>query len=138
MQNLDKLRLSTKVRSFQKVMATKEKVILWESGHQTVLSWFPSWIQNLLAVASHSCHYVALPSCLALLRGPSDGSSGKESTCSAGDMRLGLDPWVGKIPWRREGMATHSSILAWRIPWTRSLVGYSPGGCKESDMIEAT
>ena len=25
------------------------------------------------------------------------------------------------------GMATHSSILAWRIPWTeRSLVGYSP------------
>ena len=28
-----------------------------------------------------------------------------------------FDPWVGKIPWR-EGMATHSSILAWRIPWT--------------------
>ena len=26
-------------------------------------------------------------------------------------------PWVGKIPWRRE-KATHSSILAWRIPWT--------------------
>ena len=25
-----------------------------------------------------------------------------------------------------EGMATHSSILAWRILWTRSLVGYSP------------
>ena len=25
-----------------------------------------------------------------------------------------------------EGMATPSSILAWRIPWTRSLVGYSP------------
>ena len=25
-------------------------------------------------------------------------------------------------------MATHSSILAWKIPWTRSLVGYSPQG----------
>ena len=25
-------------------------------------------------------------------------------------------------------MATHSSILAWGIPWTRSLVGYSPWG----------
>ena len=25
--------------------------------------------------------------------------------------------WVGKIPWA-EGMATHSSILAWRTPWT--------------------
>ena len=23
-------------------------------------------------------------------------------------------------------MATHSSILAWRIPWTKSLAGYSP------------
>ena len=27
-----------------------------------------------------------------------------------------------------EGMATHSSILAWRIPWQRSLVDYSPLG----------
>ena len=33
-----------------------------------------------------------------------------------------------------EGMATHSSILAWRIPRARSLVGYSPWGCKELDM----
>ena len=28
------------------------------------------------------------------------------------------DPWVGKIP-LEEGMATHSSILAWRIPKDR-------------------
>ena len=33
-----------------------------------------------------------------------------------------------------EGMATHSSILAWRIPW--SLASYSPWGHKESDMTE--
>ena len=32
-------------------------------------------------------------------------------------------------------MATHSSTLAWKIPW-RSLVGYSPWGCKESDTTE--
>ena len=31
--------------------------------------------------------------------------------------RPGFDPWVGKIPWGRE-KATHSSILAWRMPWT--------------------
>ena len=31
-----------------------------------------------------------------------------------------------------KGMATHSSILAWRIPW-RSLAGYSLWGRKESD-----
>ena len=33
-------------------------------------------------------------------------------------------------------MATHSSILAWRIPWTEDPGGYSPWGRKESDMTE--
>jgi len=37
-----------------------------------------------------------------------------------------------------ESMATHSSILAWRIPWTASLPGYSPQGRKELDPTEAT
>ena len=35
-----------------------------------------------------------------------------------------------------EGMATHSSTLAWRIPWTQGLVGYSPWGRKELDPTE--
>ena len=36
-----------------------------------------------------------------------------------------------------EGMATQSSILAWRIPMDkRSLVGYTPWGLKELDMTE--
>ena len=30
-----------------------------------------------------------------------------------------------------KGMATHSSILAWRIPWRGSLAGYSLWGHKE-------
>ena len=30
-----------------------------------------------------------------------------------------------KVPLEKE-MATHSSLLAWRIPWTGELVGYSP------------
>ena len=39
-----------------------------------------------------------------------------------------------------KGMATHSSILAWRIPWTeeRNPAGYNPWGHKESDTTEAT
>ena len=37
-----------------------------------------------------------------------------------------------------EGMATHSIILAWRIPWTESLAGYSPQGRKESTKTVAT
>ena len=35
-------------------------------------------------------------------------------------------------------MATHSSILAWRIPWTEEPGGYSPQGRKEVDMTEVT
>ena len=31
--------------------------------------------------------------------------------------RPGFNPWVGKIPLEKE-MATHSSTLAWKIPWT--------------------
>ena len=33
-------------------------------------------------------------------------------------------------------MATHSSILIWRIPWTEEPGGYSPRGHKESDTTE--
>ena len=33
-------------------------------------------------------------------------------------------------------MATHSSTLAWGIPWTEEPEGYSPRGHKESDMTE--
>ena len=44
----------------------------------------------------------------------------------------GFNPWDRKIPW----MATHSNILAWRIPGQRSLEGYSPRGHKESDVTE--
>ena len=34
---------------------------------------------------------------------------------------------VGEDPLEKE-TATHSSILAWEIPWTESLAGYSPCG----------
>ena len=33
-------------------------------------------------------------------------------------------------------MATHSSVLDWRIPWTEQPVGYSLWRCNESDMTE--
>ena len=35
-----------------------------------------------------------------------------------------------------KGMAIPSSILAWRIPWTESMAGYSLWGCKGSDATE--
>ena len=49
--------------------------------------------------------------------------------------RAGLDPWVRKIPWRREWQLTPVS-LSGESHGQRSLVGYSPGGSKESDMTE--
>ena len=35
-----------------------------------------------------------------------------------------------------KGMATHSSILVWRIPGTEKPGVYTPWGCKESDTTE--
>ena len=49
--------------------------------------------------------------------------------------RLGLDPWVGKIPWRRELQPT-LVFLPEEFHRQRSLVGYSPWGHKESDLTE--
>ena len=49
--------------------------------------------------------------------GSPGGASGKEPACQCRrHKRHGFDPWVGKIP-LEEGMATHSSVLAWRMPW---------------------
>ena len=42
------------------------------------------------------------------------GSAGKESACNVGDL-------VSPLGWEdplEKGKATHSSILAWEIPWT--------------------
>ena len=37
-----------------------------------------------------------------------------------------------------QGMATPSSILTWRIPWTGEPGGYSPWGHTDSNEIELT
>ena len=61
----------------------------------------------------------------------------KNPPANVGDMRCSFHPWVKKIP-LQEGMATHCSILAWRISGQRSLVSYSPQGHKESGMTEVS
>ena len=52
-------------------------------------------------------------------------SDNKESACNAGDP--GSIPGLGRSPGGR--MATHSSILAWRIPWTEE-----PGGLQSMGL----
>ena len=49
--------------------------------------------------------------------------------------------WVQSLGWEdplEEGVATHSSILAWRIPWMEEPGGLSPKDSKEQDTNEAT
>ena len=48
------------------------------------------------------------------------GSGVKEPACPG--RTRGFHPWVGEDP-LQEGMATHSRVPAWRIPWTEE-----PGG----------
>ena len=51
---------------------------------------------------------------------------------SAGDVeRRGFDPWVRKIPWRKAWQPT-AVLLPGESHGQRSLVGYSPWGCRET------
>ena len=68
-----------------------------------------------------------------LLVGIPGDSDDKESACNAGDLSRSLG-WVDLL---EKEMATHPSILAWRIPMDRvSLAGCSPWDHKESDTTE--
>ena len=58
------------------------------------------------------------------------GSDSKESTCQCRrhGRSYGFNPSIRKIPMEEE-MATHSSILAWEIPWTEE-----PGGLQSMGL----
>ena len=55
--------------------------------------------------------------------GFSGSSDGKESACNVGGPHS--IPGLGRPP--EKGMATDSSVLAWRIPWTEDSYGQSTG-----------
>ena len=64
------------------------------------------------------------------------GASGKESACQCKRRkRLGFDPCIGKILWSEKWQAT-LVFLPGKFHVQRSLLGYSPWGCKESDRTE--
>ena len=74
-----------------------------------------------LPVPSFSLSLSAIPSKKKIDQGSVSfpgGSNGQESACNVGD--LGSIPGSGRSPGEEE---THSSILAWKIPWTEE-----PGG----------
>ena len=69
-----------------------------------------------------------IPTSLYLMGFPG-GSDNKESTCNVGDPGSipRWDPWEDPL---EKGMATHSTILAWRIPWTEE-----PGGLQSMGSL---
>ena len=59
--------------------------------------------------------------------------SGKESSCQCRrHLRLGFDPWIGKIPWQRKWQPTPVFLLR-KSHVQRSLTDYSPWDHKKSD-----
>ena len=52
------------------------------------------------------------------------GSDGKVSACNVGDLALILG-WKDAL---EDSIAIHSSILAWRVPWTEEPCGLQPMG----------
>ena len=111
---------------------TKEQT-LWSGGLPGVpplsLAWWAGRIRYVaFNLDGESCHRNNAE--------PLASPVGKESTRNAGD--LGSIPGLGNP--LEEGMATHSSMLAWRIPWTEEPggggKGYSPWGRKGSDRTE--
>ena len=79
----------------------------------------------MLSFFPFSLNSLCLPHSLMSFPG---GASGKESTCQC-RRRRDVDSIPGSEDPLEEGMATHSSILAWRIPWTEE-----PGGLQSMGL----
>ena len=66
------------------------------------------------------------------------GVSGKEPTCQCRTHNKMRVQFLGQEDPLEEGMTTHSSSLAWRVPWTEEPSKLHPEDCKELDTTEAT
>ena len=65
------------------------------------------------------------------LFGPPQWLRSKRTCLQCGS--FGFNPWVRKM-----GMATHSSIFAWKIPWTEEPGGQQSMGLQEWNTTEET
>ena len=75
------------------------------------VQWTSTSVRNILAL-------------IPCVPGFPGGSDGKESACNEGDPVQSL----GQEDLLEKGMATHSNILSWRIPWTKE-----PGGLQSME-----
>ena len=85
----------------------------------------PIWLGGIILVICGS------------IKGSPGGTSGKEPTCQCRKCwRQGFNPWVGKISSLDEGVAIHSSILAWRISRTEETSRLQSLGSQRVDTTE--
>ena len=87
--------------------------------HSSILAWRLPWTEEpgrLYSMGSQSIGH---------------DSDGKESACNVGDP--GSIPGLGRL--LEEGMATHSSILAWRLPCTEEPGGLQSMGSKSQTHV---
>ena len=98
------------------------------------LMYLFSWCWN--CDPSFLLYEVASPCLVLYVCGFPGSSDGKESACSAGDLVQSL----GQEDLLEKGMATHSSILDWRIPWTKEPDGLQSMGLQtvEDDWVTFT
>ena len=89
----------------------------------------PHGCHNSLSIQSSSSRIFYIICCF---KGLPRWLSGKESDCNAGD--VGSVPGWGRSP--GEGRPPTPVSLPWKSHGYRSMVGYSPWGCKQLDMIE--
>ena len=61
------------------------------------------------------------------------GTSGKEPACQCRRCKRCRFDSLGQEDPLEEGMATHSSVLAWRIPWTEG-----PGGLRSMGSLRVS
>ena len=106
-----------KAREFQK------NIYFCFTDYTKALVWITTNLKILkdMGIPDHLTCFLDFPGC----------SDGKASSYNAGDP--GSIPGSGKSP---KEMVTHSRILAWKIPWTRSLEGYHIRCHKELDATD--
>ena len=111
--------------------------IYFTYGNVSVSKLFSQIIPPSPPTESKSLFFTSVSRLLPCMQAPG-GSSGKESACQGRrQKRFNYDPWVRKLPWRREWQST-PVFLPGESHGQRSLVSYSPQGHTESDTTEAT
>ena len=127
--------------------------ILWrrkgQATHSSILAWMIPWTEEsgrLQSTVSQRVGHDWMTKCACKLRNREIDTMSYFSFIRSflvawmvNSPTTMQEKWVQSLGWEdplEKGMATHSSILAWRIQWTEELAGYSPWGCKESDMTE--